>query len=206
MDATIQDEEIFAALRSMPKGKTSGQDGIPTEFYLTFYNLLIPLLQEIFNHAATFGELPEDFLNGDIILLPKVGDPTSCNNKRPITLLNFVFKIFTTIWQRRLAGVAESLVTWNQSAFLKGRSFQHTVLLCSEVLHFARTMGLPTMFLKIDFRKAFDSLHWEFIQRLFRKMGFGLGFDRILQAITLGSSSQMLVNGHWGVPSTLLRR
>lgn len=81
---------------------------------------------------------------------------------------------------------------------MKGRSIHHTVLLCNEVLHFARSNCIPTVFLKIDFRKAFDSLRWDFIGEIFSTLGFPANFQRVLQAITEGSSSQMLVNGQRG--------
>lgn len=137
MEEPISIAEIYKALKGMPKGKTPRPDGIPTEFYLQFgHDLVIPLLEEIYNHAATFGELPTDFLNGDIVIIPKAGDPTSCHNKRPITLLNSAYKIFSTIWQKRLAIAADFLVTWNQTTFMRGRSIHRTVLLCNEVLHY----------------------------------------------------------------------
>lgn len=158
MDETILNEEIYATICAMPKDKMPSLNGIPMEFYLIFHDLLIPLLHKNFNHVVAFGELPEDLLNGDIILLPKLEDPTSCNHKCPITLLNLVYKIFTTIWQLWLSSTANSLVTWNQSAFLRDCSIQHTVLLCNKVLHFACTHGIPLVFLKIDFKKAFNSL------------------------------------------------
>lgn len=64
---------------------------------------------------------------------------------------------------------------------------------------------MPIVFLKIDFQKAFDSLRWDFIQLLFAKLGFGTIFGHILQAITQGSSSQVLVNGQRGVTFELTK-
>lgn len=55
----------------MPKGKTPSLDGIPLEFYLLFDDISIPLLEEIYSHACSFGELPIKFLNGDIVLILK---------------------------------------------------------------------------------------------------------------------------------------
>lgn len=65
----------------MPKGKALGPDEILIEFYLTLHDLMVPFLEEIYNYATTFGELPIDFLNGDIVIIPKARDPTSGHNK-----------------------------------------------------------------------------------------------------------------------------
>lgn len=164
----------------MPKGKTPGPDGISPEFYSIFKDLTIPLLNTIYQHACTYGELPTEFLNGNIVLIPKASDPTSLHAKCPITLLNSYYKIFTKLWQLRLAKAIESLITWNQTTFLQGHSIHHTILLCNEVLHHACTNDLSTVFLKLNFKKAFDSLQWDFLQSLFRSMGFGDMFDLVL--------------------------
>lgn len=118
MEVSITHEEIVEAIHAMPKGKTLGPDDVPAEFYLIFKDFTIPLLENIYQHACTFGELPTEFLNSDIVVIPKAGDPTYLHAKRPITLLNPYYKIFTKLWQLLLAKVAELLITWNQMAFL----------------------------------------------------------------------------------------
>lgn len=80
-------------------------------------------------------------------------------------------------WQKCLSIATDFLVMWNQIVFLRSRSIQHSILLCSEVLHYARVNNIPTVFLKINFRKAFDSLNWDFIQLLFLHLDFGSGFS-----------------------------
>lgn len=44
------------------------------------------------------GALPWEFLVGDIVLLPKKGNKEHIEKKRPITLLNIVYKIFAKVW------------------------------------------------------------------------------------------------------------
>lgn len=41
--------------------------------------------------------LPPEILQGDITLIPKSGDQEWIENKRPITLLNVVYKIFAKL-------------------------------------------------------------------------------------------------------------
>lgn len=110
-------------------------------------------------------------------------------------LLNSKYKKITKIWQPRISEVADLLMRWNQSPFLKGHLIQHTILLCSEVPHYTRNNTIPAIFLKINFRMAFDLLQWDFIYTLFCTMGFGPVVANIFHAISKGSSSQVLVNG-----------
>lgn len=148
---------------------------------------------DIFNTACVEGVLPDDFLLGDIVLLPKKGNQLSLDFKRPITLLNTKYKIFSKIWQNRLSIVADNIIGWNQFAFIKGRSIHHAILLGSEMIHYAKVQQIPITFLKIDFKKAFDKLQWSFLHQLFLIMQFGPRFAKVLAAITYGSKSQLLI-------------
>lgn len=76
MEAQITVVEIYVAMKAMPRGKTLGPNNIPSMFYLMFHDLVIPLLEDIYNHACTYGELPAEFLNNGIVLIPKSRDPT----------------------------------------------------------------------------------------------------------------------------------
>jgi hypothetical protein len=74
IDRPITAEEVYTAIERMPRGRTPGPDGIPTEFYLISKLLVIPLLTEVCSQAWAEGNFPSDFLRGDIVLLPKKGD------------------------------------------------------------------------------------------------------------------------------------
>lgn len=70
----------------------------PVEFFCIVHELIIYLLEDIYNTACQDGSPPHYFLLGDIILLPKKGDQLSLDHKRPITLLNLVYKILAKFW------------------------------------------------------------------------------------------------------------
>lgn len=137
-------------MQQLPKGKTLGPNGLPVEFFCIFHDLVIKLLVDIYNIARNEGILPNDFLLGDIILLPKRGDQRYLEKKRPITLLNTKYKIYAKVWQNRLVVVANVMIPWNQATFIKGRSIHHAILMCSEMIHYARMHSIPITFLKID--------------------------------------------------------
>jgi hypothetical protein len=77
------------------------------------------------------------------------------------------------------------------------------VLFCSEALHYARVASIPIVFLQIDFRKAYDKVSWRFLSDLFAALQFSPRFQLMLQAITYGTQSQLLVNGVRGQPFDL---
>ena len=49
IDNPITLPELKQVLKSMPRNKTPGKDGLPAEFYLTFFNILGPILLKCIN-------------------------------------------------------------------------------------------------------------------------------------------------------------
>lgn len=54
--------------------------------------------------------------------------------------------------------------------------------------------------MKLDIRKAFDSLEWEFLFVVLETFGFGPNFVSYICASTLGVASCVLLNGHFTNP------
>lgn len=54
-DAPIMLNELHDALKDMNQGKSTGWDGIPQEFYLTFWSELCPILLEMVQTSLKMG-------------------------------------------------------------------------------------------------------------------------------------------------------
>ncbi|BDA47098.1 Transposon TX1 uncharacterized 149 kDa protein [Coccomyxa sp. Obi] len=109
-DGSIPTTELEAALRSMPRGKAPGLDGIPNEFYQRFWPLvggeLTAVLQDAFTSPAS-PALPPSMLQGRIILLYK-----GKGANRPITLLNTDYKLAARTVASRLGPVLNQGNLW----------------------------------------------------------------------------------------------
>ena len=77
------------AVQNMQRNKSPGFDGIPPEFYVTFWEQLGPFLLDLINFSIGEGEFSRD-VNTVLIslLLKKDKDPTECSSYRPLSLLN----------------------------------------------------------------------------------------------------------------------
>ncbi|KAG7533165.1 Reverse transcriptase zinc-binding domain [Arabidopsis thaliana x Arabidopsis arenosa] len=83
---------------------------------------------------------------------------------RPISCLNTVYKVISKLLAGRLKTVLPSCVNHAQSAFLPGRLLLENVLLATEIIQgYNRKDVRPSAMLKVDLRKAFDSVRWDFI-------------------------------------------
>ena len=74
LEGTITMEELVSAIHGLGKGKSSGPDALPAEFYASFETLVKHDFLRMLNLAMTTGELHYSVREGDIILLYKKGD------------------------------------------------------------------------------------------------------------------------------------
>ena len=78
---------------SMVDDKAPGCDGLPCEFYKTFWDEIGPYLHKVYIEAYNSCSLGNIINKGNIKLIPKVGDREHICYWRPITLLNVSYKI-----------------------------------------------------------------------------------------------------------------
>ncbi|GBG85933.1 hypothetical protein CBR_g40746 [Chara braunii] len=134
MDRPVTEEEALRALKAMAKGKTSGNDGLPTEFYRKHWDVFGQDLVEIYNEILIGENLPTSACKGIISILYKKGDMNEIRNWRPISLLNVSYKILAKLLARRLGKYLPLLVGDDQAAFVRGLSIFDNIVTAIEVL------------------------------------------------------------------------
>jgi hypothetical protein len=68
-------------------------------------------------------------------------------------------KLITRILTTRLQAFIERLVAFEQSDFIKGRNISDNFLYAVDLVQSCPVRRTPTVVLKLDFRKAFDSVN-----------------------------------------------
>ena len=94
-------------------------------------------------------------------------------NWRPITLLNYDYKIASKCIANRIQKILPKLINNDQTGFLKGRFIGENIRLIDSIIHYANTKQIPGLLLFIDFEKAFDSIEWAFIEKTLNYYNFG---------------------------------
>jgi len=114
---------------------------------------------------------------------------------RPICLQKCSIKILRKVLTRRLQKEIGNLIHLHQTGFLKGRSISETFVFAAELVQACNKRKLPSIVLKLDFAKAFDTVIWDSLDTILRARGFQDRWCRWMQDILSSSKSAILVNG-----------
>ncbi|KAK1668555.1 hypothetical protein QYE76_056714 [Lolium multiflorum] len=197
----FSEEEVRNAINLMPSDKAPGPNGYTGAFFKKCWDIIKVDVMEV---VHLFGDLhAENFhwLNSaNIVLLPKKEGAEEIVDYRPISLIHAIAKIIAKMLSIRLGPYMDSLVSNAQSAFIKKRSIHDNFLYVKNLatrLHKSKTSAL---LFKLDIRKAFDNVRWDYIVDLLQKRGFPSRFRNWIVALLTTSSSRVLLNGVAGLP------
>ncbi|XP_026434559.1 uncharacterized protein LOC113332102 [Papaver somniferum] len=124
---------------------------------ITFQLKLLITYTDFFRSKFLLKQLNHSF----IALIPKVSNPSTLNDFRPISLTNTVYKIISKNLTNRLKPVLDSLISAYQSAFIANRKIHDNIIISHEILHSFKTRKRKNnkdgfMTIKLDLSKAFD--------------------------------------------------
>lgn len=196
MEAIFTLQEIEAALSSTDKTKAPGPDGTNAGVLSSIWPEIKNEVLAVFNTFYESGELPEGLNSSFIALIPKTKSALSPADFRPISLMNSLMKLITKVLATRLKACMPSLVSPVQSAFIKKRQITDSILLTNEVVNMLQKGLVKGVVFKIDFEKAFDSIGWNYVYEVLKKMKFGSRWVKWIKSIFESSRISVLVNGN----------
>ena len=133
-----------------------------------------------------------------ITLIPKENEAKHLKKFRPISLINYSFKIFAKAMNNRLVKIADRLIASNQTAFIKGRFILESVVAAHEIIHEVAKNDSQGIILKLDYEKAYDRVRWEFLEDMMSSRGFGEKWIRWIRKIARDGSICIRINDENG--------
>ncbi|GAU51064.1 hypothetical protein TSUD_300060 [Trifolium subterraneum] len=161
----FSEEEIKQAVWECDSSKIPGPDGVSLGFIKDFLE-----------------ELKDD------------DNSAMLNDFRPISLVGCAYKILSKVLANRLKRVMHRIISNVQSAFVKGRQILNGVMIANEVIDEAKRLKRETVFLKVDFEKAYDSVDWNFLDLVMCKMNFPLKWREWIRECISSATISVLIN------------
>ena len=165
----------------MKNGKCPGNDGFTKEFYVPFFGELGPLLLKTFNYSFEKEELSSSQKQAVITLIQKKDrDVVLIKDWRPISLINVDSEIASKVLAARMEKVIHSLISYDQTAYVKGRYIGKSARLIDD--KYAEDENIDGLLFAADIEKAFDSVDHNFIYASLKRFEFGKDFVQSIKA------------------------
>lgn len=161
--------EVKCAINNLPSHKAPWPDGFTTEFFKSCWEITKCDVMKVINSFSDLQMTHPQWLNlANIVLLPKKEGVESILDYRPITLIHAIAKIIAEILVTRLVPHMDGLVSNAQSAFIRNKSIQDNFMFVRNYARWLHRQKKPSLLLKLDIKKAFDSMRWDYIFNLFQ--------------------------------------
>ncbi|GAU48001.1 hypothetical protein TSUD_404780 [Trifolium subterraneum] len=187
--------EIKEVVVNSDGNKSPGPGGFNFSFFKRFWDLLKDEVRIMFDQFFVSADQPCNFSSYFITLIPKVEVPHKIDDFRPISLIGSLYKLVSKVLARRLTLVMPSLISLNQSAFIKGRQLVDGVVAINEVIDLVRKLKRDCFIFKVDFEKAYDSVSWSFLDYMMLRFRFDLKWRCWIRACVFTGNLAVLVNG-----------
>lgn len=148
-------------------------DNIPPKCFKLLVNYFTEPISIIINFSFISGYFPTKLKNIAITPIPKIENPTSLSQFRPISNANFLLKVISTISCQQLTDYIDNnnLISENQSGFRKKHSCTTAILKLTEDLHKSISNGKCVVLVLLDFTNAFGSVEHNRIQQVLKSVG-----------------------------------
>jgi len=190
------DNDIKEAIFSIPNHKSPGPDGFSSGFFKTTWSTTGTMVCAMVRNFLQTGKMPLFISSTKLILLPKVAHPQTAADFRPISCCNVLYKAISKLLSSRLKLILPELINQSQGAFVPGREIIYNILMCQDLARgYNRKHISPRCMLKVDIHKAFDSIHWDFLENLLHALRFPKAFTKWIMACVSNVEFILHLNG-----------
>ena len=167
-------DEVLREIKGLRSDCSTGPDNIPTKFIKLVAEHLVSPLTHIMNTCAARQEFPLLWKIARISPIPKVDEPLTNDDYRPVSILPALSKIYEKLALRQMAHYLtdNSVFHPNISAYRKCHSTTTTLLGIRDDILKAMKRNKITIAVMADYSKAFDTVTYEKVVSRLHELGF----------------------------------
>lgn len=202
----IKLQETITAIKTLPDKKAPGPDKIPNEALKRLPITAISHLTKIFNKMMEDSHYPSNWKLAKIITLPKPGkNGMFPQNRRPISLLNTMVKVFEKIIIKRLQKTVDKkkLLPNQQIGFRQNHSTIHAASRVAKYIVKGYNNKKSTLLLCMDIEKAFDKVHHDFLIYKLIQAKIPSPFWKIIRSSFKNRKFQVTMDGKLSSPKPI---
>ncbi|KAG8227429.1 hypothetical protein J437_LFUL000438 [Ladona fulva] len=170
LEGDINQGEMEAVVRALPNNKSPGVDGIPYEFYKTYWSIIGEEFCNVLKECFKEGRLDPEQKTGIIVLVPKIMNPQRCTDYRPVTLTTTDYKIMAKIIKGRIQSVIGNKLERENYTVCKNENIIDILTDIRDIIKISEKESAETRYIvAMDIEKAFDNILIEYIAKVLYK-------------------------------------
>lgn len=205
LDKQPDHDEIFRAMMSCDPSKAPGYDGFNMRFIREMWDVVGEDISQLILNFFASGEFPPSINTTWVTLIPKSEQAENISEFRPISVIGCIYKIIAKLIASRLKPVIGEIISETQTGFIENRYILDGVLTANESVVWMKNKRKKGALFKVDFKKAYDSLRWTFIEHMLTQVGIGPRMKKWIMWCITSASIFVMVNGSPTEPFKLQR-
>ncbi|KAL2252005.1 UNVERIFIED_CONTAM: hypothetical protein Sindi_2322800 [Sesamum indicum] len=190
-------DDVKQAVFDIAEDKAPGPDGYSSGFFKAAWPVVGQEVTKAVLEFFSTGKLLKQVNSTLLARIPKVHTPMTVGDFRPISCCNVLYKIIAKLLVQRLRVVLDKIISPCQGAFIPGRSIRDNILLAQELLTGYNQVRLPPRCtLRVDIRKAYDIVEWDFLLAVLQLFGFPQTFIRWIEECVTTTAFSIGLNGN----------
>ena len=197
MTAPITATELNKIIKNLKNESAPGPLGITNQLLKEVSKYTLEILTKVGNDIL-FGDAPlpdKWFMHRQVVLIRKSNrDPLNPTSYRGISLLENIYKLYSTAISNRMKKATEHVQGEEQHGFTSSHSISEATRPMIDAITHAKSEGRPLMLLSTDFSTAFDSITFDHIENCLKYMDFPDIFIKAFMKLVNNGTLQVEVN------------
>ena len=189
--------QVLEKVNKAAKDKASGMKNMSATFLISAMTVLICEYTHLFNLTIAQGIFPDVWKVATVTPIPKIANPKTCGDLRPISILPLPGKLFEQLASEAIKEHLEGsgYLADQQNGFRKDRSTTKSLASLIDEIQWGTDNGEFVVTVFLDFKKAFDTVDHDTLIWKLGKAGVGENTCGLMRNYLTGRKQMTKLDG-----------